>query len=112
MPFPKASHRSSLRPLQQAAQMWARWNPAGDFTALLAGYLAKGFVYSGDDAFILAMPQDNDTWFVHLAAGNIRRFCELAPYRLPNVAWQRNGAGRVRRYAWSRFQRLADRIRL
>lgn len=92
-----------LRPLEQAAAVWRRWNPDGDFAALIAGYLLKGFVYSGDDAFILAMPQNDDTWFVHLAAGDLRRFQALAPYRLPWVAWQRRGGGPVRRWAWNRF---------
>lgn len=98
-----------LRPLQQAAEAWLRWNPGGDFTALLAGYLARGFVYSGDDAFILAMPQNDDTWFVHLAAGRLGRFLALAPYRLPFVAWQRRGGGQVRRYRWADAQRLMQR---
>lgn len=101
---------SSLRPLQAAAAVWGRWNPGGDFTALLAGYLARGFVYCGDDAFILAMPQNDDTWFVHLAAGRIGRFQELAPYRLPFIAWQRRGDGPVRRYRWNDFARLTQRL--
>ena len=107
-PLSPAWSPSSLRPLQQAAAVWRRWNPSGAFTALLAGYLTRGFVYSGDDAFILAMPQNDDTWFVHLAAGDPRRFQQLAPYRLPWIAWQRRGGGPVRRWSWERFERLVN----
>lgn len=93
------------KPLQAAREAWQKWDPTGDFTTLLAGYLAQGFVYSGDDAFILAMPQ-GDTWFVHLAAGKVSRFQSLAPYPLRKVAWQRGGKGPVRSYSWDRFLRL------
>ncbi len=96
--------------MEQAAAAWRRWNPTGDFTALLAGYLTRGFVYSGDDAFILAMPQNDDTWFIHLAAGKPARFLELAPFRLPWVAWQRDGRGPVRRWSWARFARLVKSL--
>jgi len=89
-------------------EAWQRWNPGGDFACLLAGYLSDGFIYSGDDAFIVAMPQ-KDQWFVHLAAGDISRFTELAPFRLPTVAWQRRGGGPVRRYSWDAFVRHAQR---
>lgn len=97
-----------MRPIQMARDAWLKMNPGGDFAALVAGYLAGGFVYSGDDAFILAMPQDNQ-WFIHLAAGELRRFPALAPYPLPTVAWQRRGHGRVRQYAWQTFNRHVNR---
>ncbi len=94
-----------ITPLEQAKDAYERWNPREDFTTLVALYLARGFVYSGDDAFILAMPT-TDAWFVHLAAGDLRRFQALAPYPKPFIAWQRRGGGPVRRYRWDRFAAL------
>ncbi len=94
-----------ITPIELAADAYRRMNPGGDFTALVAGYLARGFVYSGDDAFILAMPSA-DTWFVHLAAGDMRRFLAVAPFPRTWVAWQRRGRGPVRRYRWERYARL------
>jgi hypothetical protein len=97
------------RPIERARNQWLANNPAGDFTALIAAYLTSGFVYAGEDAFILAQPV-GDTWFVHLAAGNLSRFAHLAPFVLPHVAWHRRGVGRLRTYSWSRFVSLAERI--
>lgn len=93
-------------PWERARSWWDRNGDGQPFEVLLAGYVRSGFVYSGDDAFILAMPQ-GDTWFVHLAAGDIGRFTQLAPFPLPRVAWQRRGGGAVRRYPWDRYVRHA-----
>ena len=96
---------------------------AGDFTTDLARYLSRGFVYSGDEAFIMARPMEKvdlhrwsdwryqtsnpDTWFVFLAAGKNRlnRFQELAPYSLEHIAWHRREDGRMRVYDWNNFKR-------
>lgn len=96
------------RPIQIARDAFLAWNPQGDFTALVAGYLARGFVYSGDDAFILAMPQ-GETWYVHLAAGKVGRFQELAPFQLPWIAWERKGQALRRKWSWDRFWRLTHK---
>lgn len=98
-----------ITPLQMAKAEFERRNPEGDFTKLVAGYLTRGFVYAGDDAFILAMPT-RTAWFVHIAAGDLRRFQELAPYRKPFVAWQRRGQGPIRRYRWDQFHRISNAI--
>lgn len=97
-----------ITPIEQAMDAYQRMNPSGDFAELEANYLRRGFVYSGDDAFILAMPSA-DAWFVHLAAVDMRRFLEVAPYRRTWVAWQRRGTGPVRRYRWDRYARLINR---
>lgn len=98
-----------IRPIEQARHEFERIHPTGDFAALVAGYLASGFVYSGDDAFILAMPRGEDTWFVHLAAGRVSRFQELAPQPRPWIAWHRRGERKLRRYSWERFKRLTSK---
>lgn len=98
----------SNSPIQIACRCWLEWNPGGDFAALVAGYLAKGWVYSGDECFILAQAQ-GDQWYIHLAAGRIDRFMELAPFKLPFVAFDRKCMGKARRYSWNRVERLLRR---
>ena len=84
-------------------------------------YLAYGYVYSGEDVFILARPIDlahadkwddfdfkhknPDCWFVFLAAGQnkLSRFQELAPFTLPKVGWHRGTDNKLRTYDWTRF---------
>lgn len=93
------------RPWQRALAVFQEWNPGGDFAELLAAYVRTGFVYSGDDAFVLATPMGSpaDTWFVHLAVGDLRRIARLVPYALRFVAFQRRGGGSLKRYTWAKF---------
>jgi hypothetical protein len=67
-------------------------------------HLECGWVYSGEDAFILATEEssadltglnlnkdvDIDTWYVYLYAGNLKRVLELIPYENKYVAFRRN----------------------
>lgn len=110
---------------QKAAEEFARIAPGKDFSALLGHCIREGaYVWSTPTEFILAMPVSiregrlvhddaGDTWFVHLAAclngsNGTKRFLELAPFRLPWVAWNRHGR-ELKRYRWSRVARLAER---
>lgn len=98
----------------------------GDFTVDLARYLSRGFVYSGDEAFIMArtmakedlhrwsdweyQTNNPDTWFVFLAAGRnkLNRFQELAPFQLDNIAWHRRDDCVIRVYEWNKFKRKSN----
>ena len=90
----------------------------------LCYYIANGWVYSGEEAFVMAKPisklnsdkcldsnyvyqkKDWDTWFVYLAAGNgVKRFQELAPFPLANVAWHRRTNSKLRFHAWKEFKK-------
>ena len=89
----------------------------------LGNYLIHGYVYSGDDAFILARPIEKrhaarfndfnfehkkpDCWFVFYASGKnrIKRFQQLAPYKLKHVAWHRLHSDQLKIYNWNHFQR-------
>ncbi|TXH58941.1 MAG: hypothetical protein E6Q97_01000 [Desulfurellales bacterium] len=110
---------------QKAAEEFARIAPGKDFAALVGHCVAQGaYVWSTPTEFILAMPVSirdgqpvhddaGDTWYVHLAAllngtKGPNRFLELAPFRLPWVAWNRHG-GPLKRYRWARVARLSER---
>ena len=92
-------------------------------------YISKGYVYSGNDAFVMAKPiarrdssfvldegftykeKDCDAWFVYLAAGKgVHRFQELAPFKLPYVCWHRRTDSKLRFYDWDKFQKKAKEI--
>lgn len=101
------------RPIAAAFAAWQRISDSGEagFAAMIGAFLRTGFVYAGDDAFILAQPQNGDTWWVHLAAGDLTRFLDLAPYPLPWVAWQRKGTGKVHVWSWENFRKHINRIK-
>jgi hypothetical protein len=110
-----------MRPIRQAESEYN--GTSRDFTHDLAVYLSLGFVYSGADAFIMARPIERsqlqwwndwhytpnkpDTWFVFLAAGegNLARFQQLAPYKLPYIAWHRRENRKPHVYDWTKFER-------
>ena len=82
-----------MKPLQTAID----WCDANDeeFIAIVDNHLAHGWIYSGEDAFVAATLEskdalnglhlnktlDNDTWYVYLYAGDLRRVLELIPLR-------------------------------
>jgi len=68
-----------------------------NWMATLDHYLTNGWVYSGDDAFVMASIEteskkglDSDTWFVYIYVGNLRRILELIPFEKKYVAFRRN----------------------
>ena len=92
------------------------------FIETLDEYLTNGWVYSGDDAFVMAMPEsswklfelnlnkevDKDTWFVYAYIGNLKRVLELIPFPLEYVAFRRNN-GKIKMYE---FYNLMAKIRM
>ena len=95
------------------------------FNSDLMNYLARGYLYSGPEAFIAARPislehadrwddfnfehKNPNCWFVFLAAGKakLHRFQELAPFKLPLIGWHRRTDNNIRTYDWDRFATLA-----
>ena len=75
-----------------------------DWAAKLSQYLADGWVYSGDDCFVMASVEsskdltrqnlnkalDRDTWFIYVYTGNLRRVLDLIPFEKRYVAFRRN----------------------
>jgi hypothetical protein len=106
------------KPITDAVKEYGRL-----FEQQLGNYLIHGYVYSGDDAFIMARPiekkhadkfddfnfkhQKPDCWFVFYASGRnkIKRFQELAPYKLKYVAWHRLFGDTLKIYDWHYFRR-------
>ena len=41
--------------------------------------------------FTLKNPEEQDTWFIYFACGNIREALKLFPYPLPYIAWRYKG---------------------
>ena len=90
------------KPIEIAAD-WCKENKE-DFLSELELHLHEGWVYSGEDAFVMATEEasvdlltldlnkdvDIDTWYVYLYAGNLKRVLELEPPRNKYVAIQRN----------------------
>ncbi|MDA7669554.1 hypothetical protein N8555_00835 [bacterium] len=92
----------------------------------LTNYLTNGYVYSGEDAFIMARPinlvhkhrwddfnfkhKKPNCWFVFLAAGKrkLQRFQQLAPFKTTYVGWHRRSDNNIRTYRWNRFAKLAQ----
>ena len=86
-------------------------NPDG-FRNMIDAYVSAGYFYSGCDAMIAAKhcPRDcveeasrdpwmfwpreeSDCWYVYAAAGEFKRFFEVAPFRLEFVSFERHYSG-------------------
>ena len=94
----------------------AKWHKESghDFAANVEFFAREGVLYFDEKCAIMAMPVD-DTWFVWFWAGEkcLQRLFEIAPYRLPFVAWSRlrirNGdrsTKPLRSYPFERVQKL------
>ena len=124
-----------MTPIQQAK---ATYEPGdtNTFEGDLVWHLHNAYVWSGDDAFVMGRPmpkekvaeecthkttypiEDCDTWFVWLGSGNghknhghksaLKRFLEVAPFKLEYVAWHRRGA-KLKIYKWKTYERKVDK---
>ena len=114
-----------LRPITLAAKTYDDDCTRG-FDDDLCYYLMNGWVYSGEDAFIMGRPitkrysnfaldqrfnykkEEWDTWFVYLAAGTgVRRFQELAPFKTDWICWHRRTDRKLRIFSWDKFYEKA-----
>ena len=119
-------------PIYNAAT-WAGRNGTelDDFHHLLGWHLEHGYVWSGVDCFIMGRPVPKeclgdaleliawdksvcDVWFVWLAAGKrpLQRFLEVAPFKMPYVAWHRKKKGmeRFKVWSWDQYDRVSKRF--
>lgn len=85
------------------AQEWCEKHGEDLYTEI-GLHLEVGWVYSGEDALVLATEEasvdlmtsnlnkdvDIDTWYVYLYAGDLKRVLELIPYENKFVAFRRN----------------------
>ena len=109
------------KPISQAVE-WCEAND-DDFIAQLDHHLANGWVYSGDDAFVMATEEysedlltseenkdvDTDTWYVYLYAGSLKRVLELIPYNNKFVAFRRNN-GAIKMYETKKLLARIERV--
>ena len=112
----------------------AEWAGRDDFHRVLGWHLQHGYVWSGSDCFIMGRPVPHDcleqagefvvwdkdicdVWFVWLGAGQraraLQRFLEVAPFKLPYVAWHRKkkGVEKVKLWTWEQYDRVSKRFR-
>jgi hypothetical protein len=108
----------------QAARVSHDADSQSTFEQDLVWHMHNAYVWSGEDAFIMGRPMpkskleseaasrttyqisDCDTWFVWRGAGKapLKRFLEVAPFKLPFVAWHRKG-DRLKVYSWDIYER-------
>jgi len=115
-----------MKPWQQAKKWFMEKSPGASFEASLVDYLRDGYVWSGDDCFIMGKPvfwdgetmysgdvkEKANTWFVFLAAGEncLKEFLRKAPFKLKYVAWQRRGRDEYHVHEWKRYQRRVKKV--
>lgn len=84
-----------------------------DFQKDLDDHLAHGFVVALPSCFAMATAiksdgREIDTWFVKVAAGDLRQLVRLIPVPLPFIAFCRDGRPKTMRiYRTSRVKNLA-----
>jgi hypothetical protein len=94
-----------------------------DFRFELDKHLREGWVYSGEEAFVMATTEsssqlletnsqncvDKDAWFVYAYVGNLRRVLGLVPFRLKYVAFRRDN-GRIKVYDMNRLLQKMENL--
>tara|TARA_R100000458_G_C8266869_1_gene241877 strand:+ start:429 stop:791 length:363 start_codon:yes stop_codon:yes gene_type:complete len=111
-----------MRPVDLAQLEYDETSPR-TFVEDFAFFANHGYIYSGDDAFIMARPierradkfildrgikfRNPDAWFVYLAAGKgaLRRFTDLAPFKAEWVCWHRRTDNVLRYHSWDLYER-------
>tara|TARA_R110000796_G_scaffold252537_2_gene387458 strand:+ start:4588 stop:4932 length:345 start_codon:yes stop_codon:yes gene_type:complete len=106
------------------AEKTAQQHPSGDnFLHDLLYHFEHGIVYSTPTAFVMGravkwdspeilnleyefLPDEVDTWFVWLAAGDMSEFFSACAFPMDYVAFERNG--KIRRWPIARFQKLCS----
>ena len=95
-----------MKPVMKAKEMAEAWGD--DFDEQLRFHLNNGWVYSGEDCFVMATVEDlieiqskkrltKRAWYIYVYVGNLRRVLDLIPFRLEYVAFRRNN-GRLKVY--------------
>ena len=106
----------SNKPIQLAIDRYGN-----ELEELLTHYSINGVVYSDDRLFVLAIMHNKDLlsgkktekdldkldcWYVHYAAGDIKRLFEIAPYDLEWAAFERGDFKPLKFYKLDRIRRL------
>ena len=114
-----------MKPWQKARKWVQESKGKISFAKLLLHYMRHGHVWNSEDVFLMAQPvriigdrgseelvycekgKGANCWFVGVGAGarGIRDFMDLAPFKLPYVAWQRRNLERLHIWSWDKFNR-------
>ena len=93
-----------------------------EFEELLTHYSTNGVVYSDNRVFVMAMMHNKDflmgkksekeldkldCWYIHYAAGDIKRLFEIAPYEMKWALFERNN-DKLKCYNLDRIRRLIN----
>ena len=98
-----------MKPIHMAEE-WCKEHDE-NFIDELSQHLYEGWVYSGEDCFVMATLEnsesllrqnpikglDLDTWYVYLYAGDLKRVLTLIPFGKKYIAFRRNN-GRIKIY--------------
>ena len=111
-----------MRPIDLAQLEYVDTSPR-TFCDDFAFFAKCGYIYSGDDCFIMARPierrsdrfafdkgitfRNPDAWFVYLGAGKgaLHRFIDLAPFKTEWVCWHRRKDNELRYHTWKFYER-------
>ena len=104
-------------PIQMAIDRYGN-----ELEELLTHYSTEGVVYSDNRVFVMAVMHNKellegknsekeldklDCWYIHYAAGDIKRIFEICPYELEWVAFERGDFKPLKFYKLDRIRRLS-----
>lgn len=107
----------SNQPIQLAIDRYG-----SEFEELLTHYSTNGVVYSDNRVFVMAMMHNKDflmgkksekeldkldCWYIHYAAGDIKRLFEIAPYEMKWALFERDN-DKLKCYNLDRIRRLIN----
>ena len=89
-----------MTPIQQAKATYDN-DSENTFEGDLVWHLHNAYVYPVEDC---------NTWFVWLGSGKaaLKRFLEVAPFRMEYVAWHRHGS-QLKIYKWKDYERKVNK---
>jgi len=118
-----------MRPIDKAKEECYDNESPRSFGEDLSFYLRHGYVYSGDEMFVMARPVSRkdirfvldykftykpntwDTWFVYLGCGDsVTRFFNIAPFKTPFVSWHRREEPQPKVWPWGKFYKKAQQL--
>lgn len=107
-----------MKPIYKAVELFERFGE--DFDTQMRFHLNNGWVYSGDECFVMASVEDlneikskkhltGKAWFVYVYIGNLKRALNLIPFQLEYVAFRRNN-GPVKVYKMKQLLRKLEAL--
>ena len=100
-----------MSPYERAAELYALHPQQESFSHYVVWHSINAFCYSTPDFFIMGRPAVKqsllnigptfaaerfpDTWYIHVAAGNLSKAWSILPYSLPWIAFERWRGGKL-----------------